>query len=167
MKVDPTGVQKAVQEKVVSQSQNRNEHFSKLIRKQVSGPRLNVDSTAQPVEKTDISTLQNPDLLHLGKITETVPTVSNLLVKHPAYRKSIWRILKSEQNKDKPYREIKPGTDIYLDTKTLAISWDPDGVRSTTRPENELTVLQKNSGPMGKTGEAAGKAAEPIGAGPS
>jgi len=159
MKVDSTDGQQGVQEKIVAQPQDRNDQFSKLMAEHLSGPHLIVNPMSQIVQKGDDAAPEKPDLVHLGTITDRIPTVSNLLIRHPTYRKDIWSIIKSEQNKDKPYTEIRTGTDIYLNTETLAISWNRDEFRSTTARKNESAVSQKNSDPEEIT---AGKGTEFI-----
>jgi hypothetical protein len=62
-------------------------------------------------------------LVSLGKVTRQNPNVSSLLIKHPAYKKDCWNILHSENNCDKPYTRIRPGTEIFLDPQTREIVW--------------------------------------------
>jgi hypothetical protein len=59
----------------------------------------------------------------LGMITETIPTVSHLLVDHPQYGKKAWEIIHSQENRNKPYADIQPGTAVFLDRETQEISW--------------------------------------------
>jgi len=162
MKVDSADRQQGIQEKIVVQPQNRKDHFSKLLNERLSDHHSGVNSISGIVQKRNDSTAENPDLVHLGTITDRIPTVSNLLIKHPAYRKDIWSIIQSEQNKDKPYTEIRPGTDIYLNTETLAISWNRDEFRSTTARKNDLTVSQENSDSLEAAIGESGKPAELI-----
>jgi hypothetical protein len=162
MKVDSADRQQRAQEKIVVQPQNRKNHFSKLLNERLSDHHSRVNPISGIVQKRNDSTVENPDLVHLGTITDRIPTVSNLLIRHPTYRKDTWNIIQSEQNKDKPYTKIRPGTDIYLDTETLAISWNRDEFRSTTARNNDLTVSQENSDSLEAAIGESGKTAELI-----
>jgi hypothetical protein len=61
--------------------------------------------------------------LLLGTISSDRPTVSNLLEDHPVYQREMWRIIHSEQNRDKPYTRMAVGTKVYLDSETHEITW--------------------------------------------
>ena len=159
MKVDSADRQQGVQEKIVAQPQNGKDHFSKLLNERLSDHHSKGNPIPGIDQKRNDSTVENSDLVHLGTITDSIPTVSNLLIRHPAYRKDTWNIIQSERNKDKPYTEIRPGTDIYLDPEILEISWNRDESRFTTERKNESAVSQNNSDPEEIT---AGKATEFI-----
>jgi hypothetical protein len=70
--------------------------------------------------------------LLLGTISSDRPTVSNLLEDHPVYQREMWRIIHSEQNRDKPYTRMRVGTRVYLDPETLEITWDDKDVSKAT-----------------------------------
>ena len=62
----------------------------------------------------------------VGKISAEIPTVSELLMQHEDLGQSTWDIIYSRQNKEKDYTKIKPGTAIYYNRETAALSWsDP------------------------------------------
>jgi hypothetical protein len=70
----------------------------------------------------------SPQRVLLGKITESTPTVSHLLVGHPQYGKDCWRIIHSEHNRQKPYTQIPIDTAIFIDPVTQRIEWgEPAG----------------------------------------
>ncbi len=71
-----------------------------------------------------------PKRILLGTISAESPTVSNLLKEHPDYERDTWRIVHSEENRDKPYTRMPPGTDVYLDAESLEVVWDYKGVPS-------------------------------------
>lgn len=73
------------------------------------------------------------ELVTLGTISRRESTVSNLLIKHPLYGKNCWRIIHSKQNQNRQYTRIQVGTTIYLNPKTLEISWNQDIRRSGSR----------------------------------
>jgi len=65
-----------------------------------------------------------PDLICIGSISCEKPTVSHLLIRHPQYGKNCWAIINSELNHNKNYRELPVGKTIYLDPKTLELTWE-------------------------------------------
>ena len=67
---------------------------------------------------------QNAEPVFLGTLSKSNPTVSELLIKHPAYGKDCWGILSSSVNRDKTYTTIPGGSRIYLDPKTLEVVWN-------------------------------------------
>jgi hypothetical protein len=75
--------------------------------------------------------VQEPDLVRLGTITTSKPTVSHLLIDHPDYRSRCWNIIHSEQNCSKAYTKIQAGTAIYMDPNTLEVRWGKE-VREVT-----------------------------------
>ncbi len=104
-------------------------HGLHSLKKQSTRPR------GESVSPGEVSADSNRTLL--GTITKGTPTVSHLLVGHSEYGRDCWRIIHSEENRDKPYTNIQPGTDIFLNRETLEISWDRDGVGVQT---NALAV---------------------------
>jgi len=64
------------------------------------------------------------NLVHLGVISSSHPTVSHLLIKHPEYGKDCWKIIHSDVNKGKPYTRIPEATHVYFDPKSKEIIWD-------------------------------------------
>ncbi|MCP4119815.1 MAG: hypothetical protein GY737_31330 [Desulfobacteraceae bacterium] len=65
-------------------------------------------------------------LLSLGTVTREVPTVSELLYASP-YKKECWRILSKRENIGKAYKNIPPGTEIFLDPATEELVWKGNG----------------------------------------
>ncbi len=63
----------------------------------------------------------------LGTISAENPTVSNLLKAHPHYERDTWRIVHSEENRDKPYTQMRPGTNVYIDKESFEVVWDYEG----------------------------------------
>jgi hypothetical protein len=64
------------------------------------------------------------NLIKLGNISPTQPTVSHLSINHPEYAQECWKIIHSDLNKDKPYTRIPDGTKIYLEPESKEIIWD-------------------------------------------
>ncbi|MFH2065602.1 MAG: hypothetical protein ABIK15_10425 [Pseudomonadota bacterium] len=79
-------------------------------------------------------------IVFLGEISGKHPTVSHVLMEHPDYRKSCWKIIHSEQNNNKSYTRIKEGTKIYIHESDLRLSWEHD-----TENASEKTVIEPDS----------------------
>ena len=60
----------------------------------------------------------------LGNISKANPTVSSLLRNHPDYQKKCWQIIHANQNSEKPFEKMVPGTAVYIHSKTQEISWE-------------------------------------------
>jgi hypothetical protein len=69
----------------------------------------------------------------LGEISRSHPTVSHLLIDHPDYQKTCWKIIHSEQNQNKPFRKITEGTKIYIDQTDGNLFWNRDMERKTEK----------------------------------
>gem|GEM_PF-687873 len=69
-------------------------------------------------------------LIEVGTITKQTPTVSELLLAHDELKTTAWEILTDSKNQNKEYTTILPGTKIYLDQKTGALSWSGQGSSS-------------------------------------
>lgn len=65
--------------------------------------------------------------MFIGEITHETPTVSELLMQHKELRSSTWDIIYSEQNKNKDYTRIQPGTRIYYSSNEGALRWSTSG----------------------------------------
>lgn len=66
----------------------------------------------------------------VGEITKNVPTISELLSQNENLRGSTWDIIYSEQNKNKDYTKITPGTAVYLNPDDRTLTWS--GAESST-----------------------------------
>ena len=83
---------------------------------------------------------QKPELLLLGTLSKSNPTVSDLMIKHPAYGKDCWNIVYSDINRHKDYTAIPNGSRIYLNPGTLEIQWKQQAV-----PGNETQTANNAS----------------------
>ena len=89
---------------------------------------------------------QGSELVQIGTLSKSDPTVSDLLIKHPAYGKNCWNILSSGINRDKAYTNIPGGSRIYLNPKTFEIVWNRQRVSGNgTQTENNTP---KNAEPV-------------------
>jgi hypothetical protein len=71
------------------------------------------------------------ELICIGSISHEKPTVSHLLIRHPQYGKTCWRIVNSELNHNKNYRELPLGKAVYIDPKTLELIWEGRSFKSS------------------------------------
>ncbi len=79
-------------------------------------------------------------LLSLGTVTQEVPTVSELIYLSP-YKKDCWRILAKRENAGKAYKQIMPGTEIFLDPTTSELVWKGNGVeKQSVEPAGHLAA---------------------------
>ena len=82
----------------------------------------------------------------VGEITNEVRTISELLSQNEKLSDSTWDIIYSEQNKNKDYTKITPGTAIYYSPEDGAITWS--GENSAPLPSslgNKIIELQPGS----------------------
>ena len=91
--------------------------FKSLLAQNLSSPRSSGDSSGPGYR---------PDLVRLGRVTQMVPTVSELLY-NTDYRDACWNILAKQVNGGKSFTSIAPGTEIFLDPETSELSWDDKG----------------------------------------
>ncbi|MFW2367973.1 MAG: hypothetical protein ACN4GW_16265 [Desulforhopalus sp.] len=108
----------------------------------------------KPQNSTTQST--QPGLL-IGEITHETPTVSELLMQHKELRSSTWDIIHSEQNRNKDYTKIQPGTRIYYNSEEGALSWkSPENI--SLKPPNSAVIIPIPP-PVSPTPENSGRPA--------
>lgn len=74
----------------------------------------------------------------VGEITRETPTVSELLMQHKELRSSTWDIVHSEQNKNKDYTKLQPGTRIYYNRNEGTLTWGSPKPSHTNLPHSAL-----------------------------
>lgn len=110
--INPTfGQPKAISNPLASKSKS-SVSFSELMN-QFTG-----DGKASQINTTDAA-----EPILVGEITTQNPTVSELLIQHKDLRSSTWNILGAEQNKNRNFTNIQPGTRIYYNPKDGELSW--------------------------------------------
>ncbi|MFT5701474.1 MAG: hypothetical protein ACI8ZB_004369 [Desulforhopalus sp.] len=103
-------------------------------------PELPPHQLYQSMEATQKETPTTANL-SLGKITETVPTVSRLLKNHPQLREQTWNLIANTVNEGKPFHTIPPGTEIFLNSDTKEITWTNSGATvAADRPTPNVPV---------------------------
>jgi hypothetical protein len=91
----------------------------------------------------------------VGTISAKAPTVSDLLIQHPAYKKDPWSIIHADPNQGKPFRRMPIGTQVYLDPKTLELTW---GVQT----EREGKIVSASTATINEHVTAAGTGEDPL-----
>lgn len=84
--------------------------------------RVGFQSLLQQASMENSTGNDDDPLVSIGKISDKIPTVSELLYAS-GYKKECWDILGEKINSSKPFRQIQPGTEIYLDRRTSEIVW--------------------------------------------
>lgn len=93
-------------------------------RKALSGRFQSALRTEQAFASTNESDKKKSSLVHLGQLSSENPTVSHLLVRNPDYTSDCWSIIHNSMNKSKPFRQLLPGQDVWLNPATQEIVLD-------------------------------------------
>lgn len=109
-------------------------HFSQILQ-HVMKPET-IDSTNAVTKATSNKNPEGRDInrVPIGTLTEKNHSVSNLLVKHPVYGRNCWRIIHSPINQNKPFTKIGKGTSVYVDPKSLEITWNSEPKATSEAP---------------------------------
>ncbi len=91
-------------------------------------PQVTPDGS-KPAEET-----KNDHQVYLGTLSRMTPTVSHLLIQHPAYGKDCWNILSYGLNRSKHFNTIPKDTPVYLNTTTREITWGGQAPPHATNP---------------------------------
>ena len=83
-----------------------------------------------------VHTAPAEQVILVGEITPENQTVSELLIQHKELKSSTWNIIHSEQNKNKDYTKIQPGTRIYYNTDKGLLTWSNTGHVSSPPERN-------------------------------
>ncbi len=79
-----------------------------------------------------------PDnLVFLGAVSSETPTVSDLLIHHPAFKRDPWSIIHAEPNQGKPFRRMRPGTRVYLNPQSHELLWTSGDPKSNSLPAGQ------------------------------
>ncbi len=97
--------------------------------------------------KADEKKPEKEHQVFLGKLSGKKPTVSHLLVRHPAYGKDCWRILSNDLNRSKEFRNIPTNTPVYLNSATGEITWGESMSVDQDRPPERPPSLKAKEVP--------------------
>jgi hypothetical protein len=85
------------------------------------------------------------NLVFLGTVSTEKPTVSDLLIQHPVFKKDPWSIIHAETNVGKPFTRMRLGTQVYLDSQTQELLWTfGDAKSSPGSPEHAGKAAETN-----------------------
>jgi hypothetical protein len=128
MELDPIGIEGLTKRTSDKEQQKPTGQFSKVLDKRITDHNRTMDHPPERVddgkEKSGQKTQEKSELVNLGTLSKKARTVSDLLLKHPVYKKEIWRIIHSELNRGMPYTKMRAGTKVYLNPKSLEMVWD-------------------------------------------
>ena len=115
---------------------------------------------APKAAQTHQTTIVEPVIL-VGEITAKNPTISELLIQHKELGSSTWKIINSEQNKDKSYTKIQPGTRIYYNRKKGTLSWS-NNVPASSSPKPFQTADLADAGLHSKSTHDIAQVNQPV-----
>ena len=130
--------------------------FSRILEKSITDQEMQLAGTSSKAASYEERSA-TIDRVRIGNLSKQNPSVSKLLISHPVYGKDCWKIIHSSLNRNKAFTNIWDGTSIYLNPKTLEITWqnEPQGdlrVSDATvetfnrnRTEGDETLLGKLS----------------------
>lgn len=90
----------------------------------------------------------------VGEISRKHQTVSELLMQNPELRSSSWQILSAEQNRDKDYRTLKPGTQVYYNSTDGSLTWSSN---ASENPERSVGISSLSDSSLPKENNVTGK----------
>ena len=105
---------------------NESSNFNRVLSEQASALAKNAQAPDARLEASPGGANQELSIagpVKIGTITSKNPTVSNLLIQNPDFKKDCWNIIFARQNRDKAYTRISDGTDIYYDPATREVLW--------------------------------------------
>lgn len=110
--------------------------FSQILQSagSASSPGNPSPSGGTPPSAVNPASPQPGSPVFLGTLSSEAPTVSDLLIQHPTWKKDAWSIIHADTNQEKPFKRMQPGTHVYLDPQTQALSWTFGGSKSGPVP---------------------------------
>ena len=127
------------------------DHYPPVSNQSVRYPAEEKSSGSIPYPEGDgsqpgLKTPERSELVPIGTLSKNDPTVSELLIKHPAYGKNCWNILSAGINRDKTYTTLPRGSQIYLNPENHEIVWNRrEASYNSTQPESNTP---KNGEPV-------------------
>lgn len=104
-------------------------------------------------------------MVSLGTLSRMEPTVSDLLIRNPAFGKDCWQIIHDEKNSAKAFKRMQAGTEIFMDRKTGELLWGKEAAtalaatRKTSRslPDPQIPEGGRSANPPERKGLADGR----------
>lgn len=114
--------------------------FQKILREQhKNNSTSEPDRQSSPVKSGSGINKAADHTIHLGVITKKNPTVSDLLINNPSLKRDAWNIIFSDINTNKPFKKIRPGTEVDLDLATNEILWHNPGKKGSVIDKEVLS----------------------------
>ncbi|MBF0396086.1 MAG: hypothetical protein HQK78_04895, partial [Desulfobacterales bacterium] len=115
----------------------------KTIQQYLEGARTPVRTTFSQIlsqEKESANKQSETPVVTIGTISKDNPTVANLLMDSPNYKKDCFKIIHSELNRKKEYRKISAGSTVYINKQTNEITWQKNDAKNITMTNNNTTT---------------------------
>jgi len=94
--------------------------------------------------------------ISLGRLDRENSTVSHLLLQNPRYARDAWRIIQADSNRDKAFTQIRKGDEIFLDPRTMELSWRQAApLQATAGPAQSAAAEESVSVPVPAAEELA------------
>lgn len=126
---------------IISSKINQGKEFSKMrpnvevfldpTTKEIIWPDVISPQIASAVENKaldSVTVIDSDGLVKIGDVNPETPTLSHVLRNHSRYSEKTWDIIFSAANKEKPYNTLPPGTPVYINPKTLELSFGKVGI---------------------------------------
>ncbi len=126
-----------------------------------------VDTASLINEVTPGALPHSTEPILLGTLSPETPTVSDLLIQNPDYKKDVWSIIHADTNEGKPFKHMAIGTQVYYDPATSELTWGahpeeeykPEAASAVTLNQGGLFVDTGEEDPLS---EALVRAVEPL-----
>ncbi len=161
MVISPTTAGETAAQVIAAPQNSQGPSFSRFLHQQMedsgksadaapSIPPLQTGNSASASQRSvvleDLSDNDPSAPILLGRTSKSDPTVSEILITHPAYRKDCWNIIHSGINRGKAYTKIPSGSRIYLNPANREIFWKPQNTHSCSTQTEKETL--KNDAPV-------------------
>lgn len=79
--------------------------------------------------------------ISLGRLDRENTMVAQLLLRNPQYGREAWRILQADSNRGKDFTAILRGQEIFIDPRTLEVSWQGSAPRQMAEAPEEAAAV--------------------------
>lgn len=91
--------------------------------------------------------------ISLGRLDRENTMVAQLLLRNPQYGRDAWRILQADSNRAKDFTGIQRGEEIFIDPRTLEVSWQQRASRQMAEAPEESAAVAAAAGEFSGSGE--------------
>jgi hypothetical protein len=126
-------------------------------------PKISPEAGSPPVPEVQMAAPGPGNLVFLGTVSSEAPTISDILVNHPDFKKDTWSIIHAAANQGKPFTKMRAGTPVYLNPQTHELLWTSDDLKSTpVSPDLADKALESTPSMSAATSGPPPISAEPI-----